>query len=206
MHAVLFDVGGVLERVGPPEWLDSWRRRLRLSELEFEAALARVDPDDLAETGDFTEAEMRASYAQALGLSPVQADDLMADLWNWYCGEPDEELIAYVRGLRPRMKTGILSNSGDGARREEARRYGFPELVDDIVYSHEVGLAKPDPAIYHLACERLGVEPARTVFVDDVPVNVKSASRLGLHAVLHRATASTIAAVDSLIGRHKGDR
>ena len=195
VREVIFDVGGVLERVGPPEWLDAWRRRLGLGEPELEAALARVDPDGLAETGAFSEAEMRASYAEALGLSATEADELMADLWDWYCGALDEQLVDYVRSLRPRLKTGILSNSADGARREEASRYGFPELVDEIVYSHEVGLAKPDPAIYRLACERLAVEPLETVFVDDVAANVEGAGRLGLHAVLHRSTAATIAAV-----------
>jgi HAD superfamily hydrolase (TIGR01509 family) len=200
VRAVVFDIGGVLERVGPPLWLDAWRARLGLNEPEFDAALARVDPDDLVETGGLSEAEMRASYAEALGLSAAEADELMADIWDWYCGELDEELVAYVRGLRPRVKTGILSNSADGARREEAHRYGFPELVDDIVYSHEVGLAKPDPAIFSLTCTRLGVEARETVFVDDVAANVESANRAGFHAVLHKSTAATVAAIDALIG------
>jgi putative hydrolase of the HAD superfamily len=199
VRAVVFDVGGVLEHVGAPLWLDTWRARLGLSEPEFEAALARVDPDDLVETGGLSEAQMRASYADALGLSAEEADELMADVWDWYCGELDEDLVAYVRGLRPRLKTGILSNSADGARREETRRYGFPELVDDIVYSHEVGLAKPDPAIFSLTCARLDVAAEKTVFVDDVAANVESANRAGLQGVLHESTAATIAAIDALI-------
>ena len=200
IRAVIFDVGGVLERISPPLWADAWRRRLGLGEPEFEAALARVDPDDLVETGGISEAEMRNAYAEALGLSAAEADELMADVWDWYCGELDQQLVAYARSLRPRLATGILSNSADGARREEARRHRLPELVDDVVYSHEVGLAKPDPAIYELACERLGVEPAEAAFVNDVAANVEAANRLGLHGVLHRSTAATIAAVDALRG------
>jgi HAD superfamily hydrolase (TIGR01509 family) len=199
VRAVVFDIGGVLEHVGPPLWLDTWRARLGLSEPEFDEALARVDPDELVETGGLSEAQMRASYADALGLSDAEADELMTDVWDWYCGELDEDLVAYVRGLRPQLKTGILSNSADGARREETRRYGFPELVDDIVYSHEVGLAKPNPAIFFLTCARLGVEAKQTVFVDDIAANVESANRAGLHAVLHKSTAATIAAIDALI-------
>jgi HAD superfamily hydrolase (TIGR01509 family) len=201
LRAVVFDVGGVLEHVGPPLWLDAWRARLGMSEPEFDAALERVDPDELVATGGVSEAEMRASYADALGLSAAEADELMADVWDWYCGELDEELAAYVRGLRPQLKTGILSNSADGARREETRRYGFPGLVDDIVYSHEVGLAKPDPAIFSLACARLGVEVGETVFVDDIAANVEGANRAGLHAVLHQSTSATIAAIEGLVGR-----
>ena len=142
---------------------------------------------------------MRLSYGEALRLSATQVDELMADIWDWYCGELDEQLVDYVRTLRGRVWTGILSNSADGARREESRRYGFPELVDDIVYSHEVGLAKPDRAIFQLACMRLGVHPVETVFIDDLAANVDGATSAGLHAVRHESTQATISAVDTLL-------
>ena len=128
----------------------------------FDAAVSQVDPQGLVQIGGFSEAEMRSSYAEVFGLSPAQVGELMIDMWDWYCGELDEQLVAYVRGLRPRIKTGIVSNSADGARREETRRYVFPDLFDDKVYSHEVGLAKPDAAIYALACERLGRQSVRS--------------------------------------------
>jgi FMN phosphatase YigB (HAD superfamily) len=182
----------VLERVGPPLWTETWRARLGLSRSQFDAAVSGVDREGMAETGGFSEAEMRESYGKALRLSPPEVDELMAAVWNWYCGELDEQLVTYVRRLRPRVRTGIVSNSADGARREETRRYAFPELVDDIVYSHEVGLAKPSPAIYALACERLAIKPSEAALVDDVPANVDGAARIGLHAVLHESTAATI--------------
>lgn len=199
IRAVLFDIGDVLEIVGPPTFLDTWRDRLGLSPDAFDAATAGVDPDGRAGVGAVTEAQVRQRYAVALGLTAVQADELMADVWDWYCGRLDDELVAFVRTLRPRVRTGIVSNSSDGARREEQRRYGFEDLVDDIVYSHEVGIAKPDPAIFRLACDRLGVAPAEAVFVDDVPGHVAAAAELGMHGVLHRRTPETIAAVDALL-------
>lgn len=58
------------------------------------------------------------------------------------------------------------------------------EIFDDVVDSHEVGLRKPDPAIYHLAAERTGVPLARTAFLDDLPANVDAASALGCHGIL----------------------
>ncbi len=71
--------------------------------------------------------------------------------------------------------------------------------MNEIVYSHEVGLAKPDPAIFRLTCERLSVEPEQVVFVDDLPVNVESAARLGMQALLHVETAETIASLHALV-------
>jgi epoxide hydrolase-like predicted phosphatase len=200
IRAVVFDIGGVLERVGPiSEFEESWRERLGLSAAAYGRARDSVDPDGRVRTGDLTEAQFKARYASALGLSATQADEFMADMWDWYCGELDTELCRYAASLRPRYSTAILSNSTDGARREEQARYGFEQLVDVVIYSHEVGLAKPDPAIYRLLCDRLGLSPAELVFLDDVPENVDAARDLGIHAWLHEDTAESIKAVNALL-------
>ncbi len=69
----------------------------------------------------------------------------MADIWREYLGTANTELIEYARQLRPRYRTGILSNSFVGAREGEQAAYGFEDLVDEIIYSHEAGMSKPDP-------------------------------------------------------------
>ncbi|MFO7777470.1 MAG: HAD family phosphatase [Nitriliruptoraceae bacterium] len=90
------------------------------------------------------------------------------------------ELAATVRGRG--VRTGLLSNSwGDGI-------YPFDRLeqhFDDLVLSGHVGLRKPDPAIYRLAAERLGVEVEACVFVDDLEHNVEAATALGMVGVHH---------------------
>ena len=63
---------------------------------------------------------------------------------------------------------------------------GIHHLFDDIVCSAEVGMAKPEPAIYELAAERLGLEPRECVFVDDLDTNVDAARQVGMQAVLFR--------------------
>jgi epoxide hydrolase-like predicted phosphatase len=200
VRAVAFDIGGVLERVAPEKEISvRWAQRLGMTEAEVEAALARVDPGGVIATGGVTEAEMRNRYATLLGLPNSQADEFMADLWDWYCGELDDELVRYATSLRPRFRTGILSNSADGARREEQARYGFQERFDVIIYSHEVGLAKPDPEAYALVCDRLNVTPDELVFLDDVPANIDAAIQFGIHGILHRGTAESIEAISALI-------
>ncbi len=200
IKAVAFDIGGVLERVGDVDaWLGAWRERIGMSGADFEARLSTVDPRGLIGTGGMSEAEFRQGYIDAFGFDAAQADEFMAAMWDWYCGELDADLVEFVRALRPAYTTGIISNSADGARREEQARYGFEQLVDEIVYSHEVGVAKPDARIYELACDRLGVEPAELVFLDDVPYCVEGAAAVGIHALLHRSTPESIAAITALL-------
>jgi putative hydrolase of the HAD superfamily len=75
-------------------------------------------------------------------------------------------------------------------------------MTDDIIYSHEVGLGKPDPEVYELTAERLGVAPDEIVFLDDVPANVAAARAAGWHAVLHEETARSIAELERIIAGH----
>lgn len=202
IRAVGFDIGSVLERIDPlEEFLERWRLRLRMSEPDFAAALALVDPDGLTETGGLTEAQLMDQYRAALGLPDGQRAQFTADLWDWYCGQLDAGLVAYAAGLRPRVRTGILSNSGDGARREEQARYGFGQLVDVIIYSHEAGVAKPDPRAFLLLCDELGVRPDELVFLDDVPGHIDAARALGIHGIVHVSTPESIAAIESLLAQ-----
>ena len=124
-----------------------------------------------------------------------------ADFWDSYCGELDVPLRDFVASLRPALIVAALSNSADGAREEEQRRYNFAEVFDDIVYSHEVGLAKPDPAVYRFVEKRLGVRPQEIVFLDDRPAAVAGALAVGWHAVLHTSTPESIARIREVIAR-----
>jgi putative hydrolase of the HAD superfamily len=93
----------------------------------------------------------------------------------------------------------MLSNSFVGAREREQQRYGFEDMTDVVVYSHEIGVAKPDPAAYLLACERLGVTPAETVFLDDRKSRVDGARAVGMAAVLFRDNAQAVADLEFLL-------
>ncbi len=202
--AVAVDLGGVLEAIDERrEFLDRWRPQPGLSSAEYSRSLlwplGAADPGAGVKTGGLTESELRERYAAALGLNLAQASEFMADLWDWYCGELDAELAGFVAGLRPDYRTAILSNSADGARREEQERFGLEQLVDVLVYSHEIGVAKPDPHAYLVLCERLGVAPEELVFLDNRVPNVDAAQGLGIHALLHVSTPESIAAIRTLL-------
>ena len=90
-----------------------------------------------------------------------------------------------VRRLRARYKLSVLSNA-DVSLRGRLERDGIHTLFDDVVVSAEVGMAKPEPAIFRLAADRLGLAPRECVFVDDWDDNVTAAREVGMLGVLHR--------------------
>ena len=195
IRVVLLDIGGVLVTEGPMTWAEEWG----VDAATVESVVAELDPDDGLTVGTRDEGWLRDALASRLGIEEAEADRLMAALWDWYCGTPDEVMLDWVRSLAGRVRVAGLSNSADGARREEQRRYGLSTLLDPILYSHEIGLRKPDSAVYHLACATLGVRPEAIVFVDDRPENVQAAREAGMHALLHSASTTTIAAVEALL-------
>ncbi|MFI6042694.1 HAD family hydrolase [Nocardia sp. NPDC051321] len=199
VRAVLFDIGGVLEVTPPLTFLADWLRRLGLSANEIGPSL--FDIWAAGELGRVTEAQVSEAIRIGLVIDQTVADAVIADMWTQYLGIANTELIEYLGGLRPRYRTGLVSNSFVGARERERAAYGFEHLVDDIVYSHEVGMAKPDPRIYLLACARLDVAPCETVFVDDAEVAVAGAESVGITAIRHLSNASTTSALDTLLSK-----
>jgi putative hydrolase of the HAD superfamily len=198
LHAVVFDIGGVLELTPPTGYRERWERSLGLDPGELDRRMYDVWRGGTL--GMLTREQVHEAFVRELGMSPDDVELFMADFWNDYLGTPNTELIDYFRALRTRVRTGILSNSFVGAREKERERYGFEDMTDVIVYSHESGTGKPDPSIYQLVCERLGVEPPDAVFVDDHERAVEGARAIGMNAVLFRDNAQVISELESLLG------
>ena len=199
IRAVVFDIGGVLE-ITPDLGLDRrWETRLGLPDGEI---LARMrDIWRAGSIGTITLDDVHEALGDRLGLDDQKVAQYMADLWREYLGTANSELIEYARGLRPRYRTGIVSNSFVGAREREQAAYGFEDLVEEIVYSHEAGFSKPDPRIYALICTRLSVPPGEMVFLDDAEACVAGARDVGIHAVRYQDNAQAIAEIEELLAR-----
>ena len=196
IRAVVLDIGSVLEIIDDSVFPAPFEQRHGLVPGSVHSGAATLPGD--AGRGELTEAQIRAHWQQHLHLTDAQAEELMADYWRWYVGTLDQGLFDWFAARRPRFRTGIVSNSGPGAREAE-RCWGFEEITDDIVYSHEVGLLKPDPRIFSLAAERLGVRPEEVVYLDDVEGHVAAARSVGFRAVVHRSTPESIAEVEAVI-------
>lgn len=197
IDAVVFDIGGVLEITPSLGVAKMWESRLGLQPGEINKRMQ--DIWEGGAIGTVSEHDVHQAVRERLGFDARQLEEFMGMIWREYLGTANTELIEYVRRLRPRYRTGIVSNSFVGAREREQAVYGFEDLVDEIVYSHECGMSKPDPAIYALACERLRAEPARMVFLDDYGPCVAGAREAGIHAVLYQDNARAIKDIERLL-------
>jgi putative hydrolase of the HAD superfamily len=197
IQAVVFDIGGVLEVTPSLGVSEMWEPRLGLEPGEINRRMRDVWEDGAV--GAISEQDVRRALTKRLGLDERQLEEFMGWIWREYLGCANAELIGYARQLRPRYRTGILSNSFVGATEREQAAYGFGDLVDEVVYSHECGMSKPDPGIYALACERLRVEPGQMVFLDDHEPYVEGARQAGIHAVLYQDNAQAVGDIERLL-------
>jgi putative hydrolase of the HAD superfamily len=134
-----------------------------------------------------------------LGLQSDQLTELQRDFW---AGEQlDAELVQFIQSLRPCYKIGIISNAWSGARYFHNFKFKMNAWTDVAVYSAEVKLVKPDPRIYQLALERLGIKPDEAVFVDDLLENVEAARALGMCGVQFKTAAQTIVDIERCLDK-----
>lgn len=199
VRAVVFDIGGVLEITPRLGITEKWEAKLDLKPGELDDRLESVWGD--GSIGTITETQVHQRIGEIMDMSEAEVNAFMDDVWTEYLGTPNIELTAYFKSLRPPYQTTIISNSFVGAREKEQARYGFEDITDLIVYSHEVGMSKPDPRIFALACDRLGIQPAEMIFLDDVEVIVAAAQKFGIQAVQFKDNAQAISEIQALLNR-----
>jgi len=196
---VVLDIGGILEVTPETGWLARWEVKEGLAPGTVEGRLGEVFA--AGSIGTMTEQQVIAAVAERLPVGRSALERFWNDLWREYLGTLNQELFGWFRDLRPEFRTAILSNSFVGATEREAQLYGFPAVTDMIIYSHEVGLEKPDPRIYALTCERMGTDPAQMIFLDDLEVNCEAARQAGWKAVQFLDTHQAITDVEALLHR-----
>jgi putative hydrolase of the HAD superfamily len=152
----------------------------------------------LAEAGLALQRDFEVVIAGQLGLPD---EGLLARLLALDAMPPRPEMVDLARRARAAgIPTGVLSNSLGGGGYDVYTGYDLPGLFDVIVISHEVGLRKPEPPIFKLAAERLGLALEDCVFVDDTLTHVKAARELGMAAVHFTGEAEELAEIERLIG------
>ena len=199
IRAVVFDIGGVLEITPDLGVAERWEKHFNLQAGELNERMGSLW--EAGSLGKCSEEDVSEGLRTIIGMNEEQVEAFWSDLWEEYLGTLNAELATYFASLRPRYQTAILSNSFVGAREREQERYHFSEMADFIVYSHEVGLAKPDRRIYELTCERLGLPPEEVIFLDDSEICITGAREYGMHAILFQNNAQAISEIQTLLQR-----
>ena len=210
LRGLLVDYGGVLT-TPLAEATDAWLRADGIDPERFERLIRRWLASDAEanavhdlETGRISAADFELLLAAELldgataGEGPGARSAGAGMLTRMFASfRPDTGMIDMVRAARTAgVRTGLLSNSWG----LDYPREGWDTLFDAVVISGEVGLRKPDPAIYTLAAERLGLLPTQVVFVDDLKPNVRAAEAVGMVAVHHTDFATTADELERLLG------
>ncbi|HSD77839.1 MAG TPA: HAD family phosphatase [Solirubrobacteraceae bacterium] len=147
------------------------------------------------ETGELPEARFEVAFCALLGLPPDRAAGLVDRLFGGM--RPDEAMLGAVRAARAAgLRTGLVSNSWGHDRYDQR----ILALFDAVVISGHEGIRKPDPRMYALGAERLGLPPEACVYVDDLAGNLKPARALGMATIHHVDAAATIAQLEELLG------
>ncbi len=144
-------------------------------------ATAFADPEQLEAvlTGRISDAQWRAAVADVLVGRHGPGGAATVAEWTSLHGRVDDAVLRIVRKERARRPVALLTNATDRLR-ADLDRLGLAGEVDAVFNSSELGLAKPDERVFALACASLELAPAQCLFVDDTPVNVRAAERLGM--------------------------
>jgi putative hydrolase of the HAD superfamily len=210
IRAALFDFGGVILS-SPFEAFAAYERANGLPE-GFIRRVNSTDPDTnawarlersqvgLEEFSALLEAEARALGHEVDGAAVI----------GCLHGEVRPAMVEAVRRCAARLKTGLLTNnfvlgpeSGGSAVVHDDRAAETGAIVglfDIVVESSVVGVRKPDPGFYELACERLDIRPEEAVFLDDLGVNLKPARAMGMTTIKVVDPADALADLEAVVG------
>ena len=197
-RALIVDFGGVLTS----NVFESFRAFAEAEGIDRDAVRAlfreRGEGLDLLrqlERGELEIPEFEERFGPLLGVR--QTNGMVERLFAGV--QVDEAMVDAVRSVKASGRpTGLISNSWGGTSYD---RVSDPaELFDVMVISGEVGLNKPEPEIFRLAADRLGVAPDECVFVDDLRENCEGAEAVGMTAILHRGAERTVPELERLLG------
>jgi putative hydrolase of the HAD superfamily len=171
IRAIIFDCFGVLTT-------DLWKEFVATLP-EAQHAPAR-DINYAYDSGRMSREKFRTEIEALTGRLPKEVEERKG-----LATEKNTALLDYITQLRPKYRIGMLSNIASDWVRQEFLSAEEQKLFDAMIFSHDVGMAKPDREIFELAAERLGVTPGECVLIDDSPRHVTGAQAAGMQGIIY---------------------
>jgi len=186
LRAIFFDLGGVILRTEYQAPRERLAERLNMTYEDINKIVFESETARKASLGEVSVDEHWRAVMRRLRLPASEAETIRAE---FFAGDViDRDLLNFIRSLRPRYKTGVISNAW-GDLRDYIVKHQFEDMFDTLIISAEIGMMKPQPRIYQLALKQARVEANEAAFVDDTPKNVEAANALGMHGILFRDPA-----------------
>lgn len=208
VRAVLWDFGGVILS-SPFEAFNRFESERGIPK-DFIRGVNAINPDDNA----WAKLESsRISLDEFDGLFRAEATALGhaidgRDILGLLSGDVRPEMVAALKVVKRRYKVACLTNNvrtgaGPGMARTPEQAAAVAEvmqLFDLVVESSKVGVRKPDPRFYEIACQQLGVKPEESVFLDDLGINLKPARAMGMRTVKVLGPEQAIGELEQILG------
>ena len=196
IKAVFFDLGGVIVRTEFQAPRQQLADRLGMDYDDLNKIVFDSDSGIKATLGEISSEDHWASVIQRL---KRPASELATIRDEFFAGDiVDQVLLDYIRFLRSKYKTGLISNARSDLR-DFIIREKFDDAFDNMIISSEVGAAKPEPKIFQIALEQFGVSPKEAVFVDDFHINIEGCEKVGMRGILFKDPESTLRQLRKLL-------
>ena len=196
IQTVFFDFGGVIQRTEFQAPRQKLAQRFGMEYEDIDNIVFNSPTAKQATLGEVSVEEHWQAVAKRLKVGKKE----IADIENeFFAGDViDRSIVEYVRSLRPRFKTGLISNAWSDMRGYLLRQK-IDDAFDTLTISAEVGAAKPAAKIYLLALEQAQVKAQAAVFVDDVPANIEACEAVGMKGILFRDPLKALTELKKLL-------
>jgi putative hydrolase of the HAD superfamily len=208
IKAVFWDFGGVIT-TSPFEAFNRYEQAHHLPP-NFIRKVNAADPDGNAwarlERSQITPAEFDREFErETAAAGHAVRGSIVLELLS---GDLRPEMVEALRRCRQKFRTACLTNNVKGLQQTETERTGrraaemrsVMNLFDNVVESSRVGVRKPEPRFYEIACDIMKIAPAEVVFLDDLGINLKPARAMGMTTIKVTDPCQAIAELESLLG------
>ena len=196
IKAVFFDLGGVIVRTEFQAPRQQLADRLGMDYEDLSKIVFDSESGQLASLGQVSADQ---HWIQVVTRLKRPDSELAAIRQEFFAGDiVDRTLVEYIRSLRGKYKTGLISNAWSDLR-DFVVREKFDDAFDRMIISAEVGARKPEPKIFQIALEQFGVKPREAVFVDDFYINIEGCEKVGIKGIHFKDVESTLKQLKQLL-------
>jgi putative hydrolase of the HAD superfamily len=196
IRAVFFDLGGVIVRTEYQAPRQQLAERLGMEYDDLSKIVFDSETGAQASIGTITALQHWESVIKRLKRPATELETIRDE---FFAGDiVDRQLLEFLRSLRGKQTTGLISNAWSDLR-DYLVREKMDDAFDHIIISAEVGVAKPDPKIFQVALEQAGVSPNEAVFVDDFYANIEGCEQVGMKGIHFKDAEPTLAQLKALL-------